>query len=157
PRDAWFVANQIADYIHNNPFDLILCGKESIDYNGSQVPAMIAGLLNIPSISICRKLDFEDRKAHIEQEIEGGKEVLSADLPLVIGAAEGIADVKIPNMRGIMGARSKPLETIEPIDVSQLSHIESYETPQPRDAVTLIEPSNLEELITQLHNKSKVI
>ncbi len=157
PRDAWFVAHQIAEYVKNNPFDLILCGKESIDYNGAQVPAMIAGLLDFPSVSICRKLDLEDGKALIEQEIEGGKEVLSADLPLVIGAAEGIAEVKIPNMRGIMSARSKPLETIEPIDVPQLSHIESYESPQPREAVTLIEANNLDELIAQLHNKSKVI
>lgn len=157
PRDAWYVANQIADYVKENEFDLILTGKESIDYNGAQVPSMLAELLNLSSVSITKKIDINDGKATVEREIEGGKEVLELPLPAVLGVSEGVAEVKIPNMRGIMGARSKPLEVVSAKEVPVLSHIESYEAPEARGAVTMIEEDNIDELINLLHTKSKVI
>lgn len=157
PRDAFFVAHQIANYVKDNPFDLILMGKESIDYNGSQVPAMVAELLKITSVSISKKVELNGTQLTVDREIEGGKEVLQLELPAVIGVSEGVAEVKIPNMRGIMGARSKPLTVISAIDVPQHSHIESYESPESRGAVTMIAEDNLDELINLLHTKSKVI
>lgn len=156
-RDAWFVAHQIAEYAKDKSFDLILFGKESIDFNGSQVPAMVAELLDWPSVSICRKLELEGDRAIVDKEIAGGKETLSIELPLIIGATEGIAEVKIPNMRGIMSARSKPLEVIPAIEVEELSYITEYEKPEERGAVTLVDANNINELIDLLHNKSKVI
>ena len=157
PRDAWFVANQIANYAKENNFDLILTGRESIDYNGTQVGAFIGSILNIPSVSISKKLDIDGNAASVEREIEGGKEVLTLNLPAVIGTAEGVAETKIPKMRGIMTARTKPLDVIEPIEVAQLSRIVKYETPEPRGAVTLVDASDVEKLVALLHEKAKVI
>ncbi|GGH15946.1 electron transfer flavoprotein subunit beta/FixA family protein [Sphingobacterium alkalisoli] len=157
PKDAWFVANQIAEYAKKNDFDLILTGRESIDYNGAQVPAMVGELLSIPSVSIAKKLTIENKEVTIEREIEGGKEVLTASFPVVVGTAEGVAEPKIPNMRGIMGARSKSLEVIEPIAVEALTSFSSYETPPTRGSVKLIEESNVHELVNLLHTEAKVI
>jgi len=157
PRDAWFVANQIANYAKDNAFDLILTGRESIDYNGAQVGAIVAELLNIPSVSIAKKVDIAADAVSIEREIEGGKEVVTAKLPIVIGTAEGVAEPKIPNMRGIMSARTKPLDVLEPSVVDTLSHIVKYETPAPRGTVKLVDAAEVEKLVSLLHNEAKVI
>ncbi|MFD1768232.1 electron transfer flavoprotein subunit beta/FixA family protein [Sphingobacterium suaedae] len=157
PRDAWFVANQIATFVKSQQFDLILTGRESIDYNGAQVQGFLAELLGMPSVSIAKKLTIEGNEATIDREIEGGKEVLTASLPLVVGTAEGVAEPKIPNMRGIMTARTKPLQVIEPIDVPVLSTINIFETPTPRGAVKLIEKDNVAQLVELLHKEAKVI
>ena len=157
PRDAWFVAHQIADYAKNNSFDLILTGRESIDYNGSQVASYLGELLGIPSVSTAKRVDIEDNKATVEREIEGGKEALSIPLPLVVGAAEGVAEPRIPNMRGIMSARTKPLEVIQPVSVPELSRVVSYESPEPRGSVTLVDAGEVEKLVDLLHNKARVI
>ena len=156
-RDAEFVAHQIAAYAKENQFDLILTGRESIDYNSTKVQAYVAELLNIPSVSIAKKLTIDGNTATIDREIEGGKEVLTASLPIVVGTAEGVAETKIPNMRGIMSARSKPLTVIAAVDVPQLSAIKSYETPAPRGAVKLIDKDQVSQLVEFLHNEAKVI
>jgi len=157
PRDAWFVAHQIAAYAKNHPFDLILTGRESIDYNGTQVAAYIGELLGIPSVSTAKRVEIEGNKATVDREIEGGKEVLSIPLPLVVGVAEGVAEPRIPNMRGIMSARTKPLEVIPPVSVPELSRIISYESPEPRGTVTLVDAGEVEKLVDLLHNKARVI
>src|SRR5580698_2304007 len=138
PHDAWFVAFQIAEYVKSNPFDLILTGRESIDYNGSKVAGMLGELLDFPSVSIIKKLDIDGQTATVEREIEGGKEILTIPLPFVAGTAEGVAEPKIPNMRGIMSARTKPLAIIEATDVKVFSEVLSYETPAPRGQVKLV-------------------
>jgi electron transfer flavoprotein beta subunit len=157
PRDAYFTAFQIAAYAKANDFDIILCGRESIDYNGSQVAAMIGEFLDIPSISIIKKLDFDGTTATIEREIEGGKEVVSVTGKFVASCAEGTAEAKIPNMRGIMSARTKPLQVIPALDVEQLGKVTKFETPAPRGTVKLIAAENAEELIGLLHSEAKVI
>lgn len=157
PRDAWFVANQIASYAKTQGFDLILSGRESIDYNGSLVQGYIAELLGIPSISIAKKLDINEASATVEREIEGGKEVVQVPLPVVVGTAEGVAEPKIPNMRGIMGARSKPLEVIPAVDVPALSHITHFDTPPPRGNVKLVDKDDVAQLVELLHSEAKVI
>jgi len=157
PRDAWFVAQQIANYAKDQQFDIILTGRESIDYNGAQVASLVGELLNIPSVSIAKKIDVQDGHATVEREIEGGKEVLEIPLPFIAGTAEGVAEPIIPNMRGIMSARTKPLHVIEAIEVPILSTIITYDTPEPRGAVQLVPEDDLERLIEMLHSKAKVI
>ncbi|MBL1411300.1 electron transfer flavoprotein subunit beta/FixA family protein [Sphingobacterium faecale] len=157
PADAWFVANQIATYARDNNFDLILTGRESIDYNSAQVAAMLGELLGIPSVSVAKGLQVSNGQANIEREIEGGKEMLTSSLPVVVGTAEGVAEPKIPNMRGIMGARSKPLEVIPPATVDPLTKIKSYATPPSRGSVNLIDEDQVEQLVNLLHNEAKVI
>mgnify|MGYP001421946336 CR=1 FL=1 len=157
PRDGWFVANQIARYAKDQQFDLILTGKESIDYNGSQVAAFIGELLGIPSVSTAKKLEIANGTAMVDREIEGGKEVLSIPLPLIVGVAEGVAEPRIPNMRGIMGARTKPLQVAAAIEVPVLAEIVRYETPEPRGAVTLVDSNEVEKLVDLLHNRARVI
>ncbi len=157
PHDAWFVAYQIAQYVKANPFDLILTGRESIDYNGSKVAGMLGELLDLPSVSIIKKLDLEGTQATVEREIEGGKEILTIPLPFVAGTAEGVAEPKIPNMRGIMSARTKPLTVVEPTEVKTSSEIISYETPAPRGQVKLIPADDAAKLIELLHTEAKII
>lgn len=157
PRDAWFVAKQIANYVKDKNFDIILTGRESIDYNGAQVASFLGELLAIPSVSIAKNIDIQDNMAQIDREIEGGKEVLTVPLPFIAGTAEGVAEPKIPNMRGIMSARTKPLQVIEPIEVPILSVIEKFEIPEPRGAVTLVSADEPEKLVELLHSKARVI
>ncbi|MET3113844.1 electron transfer flavoprotein beta subunit [Pedobacter sp. CG_S7] len=157
PRDAYFTAFQIAEYVKSNSFDMILCGRESIDYNGAQVAAMVGELLAIPSISIIKKLDYDGTTATLEREIEGGKEVVSINGMFVVSCAEGVAEPKIPNMRGIMSARSKPLQVVEAVAVEVVAKIVKFETPAPRGTVKLIPAEDAAKLIDLLHSEAKVI
>ena len=157
PRDAFFVAKQIADYATDKGFDLIMTGRESIDFNGSQVSAMIAELLNMPSISMVKSIVIENNTATLEREIEGGKEVMECQLPVVVSANEGMAEPRIPNMRGIMTARTKPLSVIEPVAADQLTELIGFDKPLPRSSVKLVAPDNTDELVQLLHSEARVI
>ncbi|PTQ96729.1 electron transfer flavoprotein beta subunit [Mucilaginibacter yixingensis] len=156
-HDAWFVAYQVAQYAKQNAFDLILTGRESIDYNGAKVAGMLGELLDLPSVSVIKKLDINGSEATVEREIEGGKEVLTIPLPFVAGTAEGVAEPKIPNMRGIMSARTKPLTVVEPAEVKTFSEVLSYETPAPRGQVKLVDAGDPAKLVDLLHSEAKVI
>jgi electron transfer flavoprotein beta subunit len=156
PLDAYFVAKQIATYAKDQAYDLILTGRESIDYNGAKVAAMLGELLDIPSVSIIKKLDVEGNSATVEREIEGGKEVITIPFPFVAGTAEGVAEWKIPNMRGIMSARTKPLTVVDAVEVSSLQEIVKFETPAPRGAVKLVDASIPDQLVELLHSEAKV-
>ena len=157
PRDAYFVAAQIADYAKEKGFEMILTGRESIDYNGSQLASMIGEFMDIPSISIIKKLDIDGNKASLVREIEGGKEMLTVSFPFVASCAEGVAEPKIPNMRGIMSARTKPLEVIEVSSVEKLLDFRFYSIPAPRGSVTMLGADETEKLVDLLRTRSKVI
>jgi len=157
PRDASYVAYQIAEYAKTQDFDMILCGRESIDYNGSQVAAMIGEFLDIPSISIIKKLEYDGANAILDREIEGGKEVISVTGKFVASCAEGTAEPKIPNMRGIMSARTKPLQVIDAKDIVEVAKVQKFETPPPRGSVKLIPAEDPSKLIDLLHQEAKVI
>jgi len=157
PRDAYFVSKQIAEYVKDKDFDIILTGRESIDYNGNQVAAMVGEFLDIPSVSIIKKLDTDGTTATIEREIEGGKEIVTVTGKFVASCAEGVAEPKIPNMRGIMSARTKPLNVVEAVSIEEVTKVAKYETPPPRGAVKLIPADQTEELINLLHSEAKVI
>ena len=132
-------------------------GRESIDYNGGQVHGIVGEMLGIPSISPVMLLDIDGNTAKITREIEGGKESLEATLPLVLGCQEPIAEWKIPNMRGIMTARTKPLKVVEPTGTDKLTTVAGYELPAPRGAVKMIPADEAEKLIQLLHTEAKVI
>ena len=155
PADSLFVATQIAE--HAKGYDLILMGRESIDFNSGVVHAMVGELLGIPSVSPVMKLDIDGTKVKMSKEIEGGKEQVEANLPLVAGCQEPIAEWKIPNMRGIMSARTKPLKVVEPKSTEQTVVAQKYELPAPKGAVKMISADNVGELVTRLKTEAKVL
>jgi len=158
--DGFYVARQLAEVVKNGHYDLVLAGKESIDYNGGMVPGMLASILDYNFVNACVGLEIEGTSATVVREIDGGKETLSTSLPLIIGGQKGIVeekDLRIPNMRGIMMARKKPLDIIEPIDFDTTTASVSFEKPEPKGACKMISPDNLDELISLLHNEAKVI
>lgn len=157
PRDAYFVAYQIAEYAKDKGFDMILTGRESIDYNGAQVAAMVGEFLDIPSISIIKKMDFDGTTGTLSREIEGGKEVVTVPAPFIASCAEGVAEPKIPNMRGIMSARTKPLAVVEAKDIEKVSAITHFQTPPARGAVKMIPAEETEKLVVLLHAEARVI
>lgn len=156
-KDAWFVANQIADYVKNNPFDLIFTGKETIDHNGSEVGAMVAELLDWPFFSHAIQLEFEGEEAHVTCDIGGGQQTYGVKGHFILSAAKGLAEQRIPNMRGIMMAKSKPLLVVEPAAVEAQTTVVNYELPPSKKEVKLISPENMEELVRLLHEEAKVI
>ncbi len=158
--DGFAVAKQLASIVTNGGYDLVIAGRESIDYNGGMVPGMLAALTNASFINNCIGLEIDGTTAKAVREIDGGKENLSTSLPLVIGAQKGLveeSDLRIPNMRGIMMARQKPLTVVEPINANAETTSVKFEKPAPKGAVTLVSPDNLDELINLLHNEAKVI
>ena len=156
PRDAFQVGTLIANYIKANPFDLVLMGRESIDYNGGLVHGIVGELLGWPSVSPVMRLDLNGDKATMAKEVEGGKETVELALPFVAGCQEPIAEWKIPNMRGIMSARTKPLTVIAG-DAALSSDVVSFEMPPAKGAVKMIPADQAEQLISLLHNEAKVI
>lgn len=157
PTDSFFVAAQIADQAKAGGYDLILMGRESIDYNSGAVHGIVGEMLAMPSVSPVMKLDIEGSKAKLTREIEGGKEYLEVNLPLVAGCQEPIAEWKIPNMRGIMSARTKPLKVVEPKNVDTGVKTQRFELPPPKGAVKMISADNAKELINLLKNEAKVL
>ncbi|MFT6054088.1 MAG: electron transfer flavoprotein beta subunit [Roseivirga sp.] len=157
PSDSFFVAKQIAAVAKEGDYDLILMGRESIDFNGGMVHGMVAEMLGMPSFSPVMALEIEGDSAKISREIEGGKETLEVKLPFVAGCQEPIAEWKIPNMRGIMSARTKPLKVVEPSDDTTMTAVAQYELPAAKGAVKMIDADNVEELVSLLRNEAKVI
>lgn len=155
--DAFFVAEQIANYAKANGYDLILVGKETINYNGSSVGAIIGGLMDLPFVSLATKLDIAGNKATIEHDIDGGAQVVECELPMVISCAKGMAEQRIPNMRGIMAARTKPLQVVEPTQTAALTSIKSFALNPGRTTCKMIGEDNLDELVSLLHTEAKVI
>lgn len=156
-NDAFAVAEQIAAYAKDKGFDLIMAGKETINYNGSMVGAMIAELMGLPFVSLATKLDVAAGVATLEHDIDGGTEVLECALPLVLSANKGMAEARIPNMRGIMAARTKPLQIVAPVAADKLTSIASYELAKGRTDCKYIDAAHPEQLIELLHNEAKVI
>ncbi len=157
PKSAMNTAFQIAEYAREKGFDLIFTGKETIDYNGSEVGSMIAEYLDLPFISYASKLDMAGKTATIERDIEGGVEVVEVDAPFVVSAAKGLAEQRIPNMMGIMKAKSKPLSIVPPKPFEELATATHFDLPTAKVGVKMIAPDNMDELVRLLHSQSKVI
>ena len=160
PADGFFVAKQLAEVIKNGAYDVIIAGKESLDYNGGMVPGMIAGILGYNFVNSCTEIKVEGSNVKAIREIDGGRETVSTTLPIIIGAQKGLVeekDLRIPNMRGIMTARTKTLTVVEAVAASVNTKAIKFEKPAPKSAVKLVAADNLDELIHLLHNEAKVI
>jgi electron transfer flavoprotein beta subunit len=157
PTEAFFVAKQIASYASENGYDMVLLGKETIDFNGSEVGGMVAEFMDAPFISLASKLDVNGGTATLERSIEGGVETVDVTLPLVASASKGMSEQRIPNMRGIMAARSKPLTVVPAVDVAKVTSFDKYGLPPAKSSVRLVDPENVQELVDLLHNEAKAI
>jgi electron transfer flavoprotein beta subunit len=156
PEDAYGVASAIAAYAQDKGYNLILTGKETIDYNGSEVGGMLAELLQWPFVSLASKLDIEQGKVLLEIPAEGGVEKITSPLPCVISAAKGMAEARIPNMRGIMAARTKTIEVIQGM-APALVKVKKFSLPAPKSSVKLVSPDQVEHLVELLHTEAKII
>lgn len=156
-EDPYVVASQIADYARTEGYSLVLCGKESIDYNNGVVGGMLAELLDMNYLGFATKVDIDGNTATVKREIDGGDETDSCPLPLVISCQKGVAEARIPNMRGIMAARTKPLKVVASTGTASVSTITSYEMPPAKTGVKMIAADNMDELVSLLHNEAKVI
>ena len=160
PADGFYVARQLAEVVNSGGYELVLAGKESIDYNGGMVPGMLAELCGFSFVNACIGMEVTGDSVVAQREIDGGKETLEGNLPMVVAGQKGVVeetDLRIPNMRGIMMARKKPLQVIAPVDSSVSTDTLKYEKPQAKGACKMIEAANLDELIDLLHNEAKVI
>src|SRR6476620_11140289 len=156
-HDSFYIASQIAEVAKQGSYDLIFTGKETIDYNGSSIGGMVAELLDMPYISLATSFQLNGNTAAITREIEGGDEVAEVTLPVVVSAQKGMAEQRIPNMKGIMGARTKPLKVVPAAAIEPLTSIVSFETPPPKAGVKLVPADNPAELVRLLHEEAKVI
>lgn len=156
-HDSYYIAAQIAEVAKQGSYDLIFTGKETIDYNGSSIGGMVAELLDLPYVSLATKFELSGTKASVTREIEGGEEVCEVDLPLVVSAQKGMAEQRIPNMRGIMAARTKPLKVVEPAAIDPLTSVAGFGLPPAKAGVKLVSPDNVDELVKLLHEEAKAI
>lgn len=154
--DSYYIAAQIAA-IAKDGYDLVFTGKETIDYNGSSIGGMIAEMIDAPYISLATKFDLNGTTAAVTREIEGGEEIAEVSLPAVVSCQKGVAEQRIPNMRGIMAARTKPLKVVEPVAADALTSIVSFEMPPAKAGVKLVSPDNVAELVQLLHEEAKAI
>lgn len=158
PTDGFLVAKELAEIVKNGGYDLVLAGKESADYNGQMVPGMLASLVNFNFVNGCVGLEVDGNNATLEREIDGGEEKVSSTLPMVVAGQKGIVeekDLRIPNMRGIMMARKKPLNVVEASGAGATTNTKTFEKPAPKGAVKLVD--NVDDLINLLHNEAKAI
>lgn len=158
--DAFVVADQISNYLQANPYDLIIAGRESIDYNGSMVPGLVAAKSDIAFVNTCVQLEIDGSIATATREMDGGMELLNVELPLIIGSQKGLVeetDLRIPNMRGIMQARQKPLEIIETENDEIGTEIIKFYKPKEKEKIKMIDSENLDELVEIFNKNAKVI
>ena len=157
PKDGIHVAENMAQYAKDNGYDLVFLGRESIDYNGGQVAGLTAGMLRWPLLNVVTTCDVEGNKVAAKRDIDGGRQLISASLPAVVSAQKDLVEPRIPNMRGIMQARTKPLQVIAPVSEYGATEYQSYELPPAKQEVKMIDAENAEELIDLLHTEKKLI
>jgi len=155
-QDPFYIATQIAEVARQGAYDLVFTGKETIDYNGSAIGGMVAELLDLPYVSLATQFDLNGTTATVIRETEGGEETDEVSLPLVVSCQKGVAEQRIPNMKGIMSARTKPLKVVEPLATDALTSIVSFELPPAKAGVKLVPADNPAELIRLLHEEARV-
>ena len=157
PTESFFVAAQIAEVARAGSYDIIFTGKETIDYNGSSVGGMLAELLDLPYIALATSFQLNGNTATIKREIEGGEETVEVNLPVVVSCQKGMAEARIPNMRGIMAARTKPLKVVEPVAADVQTQVSEFVLPPAKAGVKLVSPDNVDELVKLLHEEARAI
>ena len=156
-NDSFYIAKQIAAIAKEGGYELIFTGKETIDYNSSSIGSMLSALLDMPFVSLANKFDCDETTATVRREIEGGEETCEVNLPVVISCQKGMAEQRIPNMRGIMAARTKPLKVVSPVEAPVATSIKKFDTPAAKSGVKLVDPANMDELVRLLKEEAKVI
>ena len=156
-NDSFYIAKQIAAIAKEGGYELIFTGKETIDYNSSSIGSMLSALLDMPFVSLANKFDCDETTATVRREIEGGEETCEVNLPVVISCQKGMAEQRIPNMRGIMAARTKPLKVVSPGEATAATSIKKFDTPPAKSGVKLVDPANMDELVRLLKEEAKVI
>ena len=156
-NDSFYIAKQIAAIAKEGGYELIFTGKETIDYNSSSIGSMLSALLDMPFVSLANKFDCDETTATVRREIEGGEETCEVNLPVVISCQKGMAEQRIPNMRGIMAARTKPLKVVSPVEAPATTSIKKFDTPPAKSGVKLVDPANMDELVRLLKEEAKVI
>ena len=154
-NDSFVVASQIAAIAKEGAYDLILTGKETIDYNSACIGSMLSGLLDLPFVSLANHMVLNGNTASVKREIEGGEETCELTLPAIVSCQKGMAEQRIPNMRGIMAARTKPLKVVEPIAVQATTSIKTYDLPPAKSGVKLVAADNVDELVRLLKEEAK--
>lgn len=157
PSEPYLVAFQIAEVAKSGGYDLIFTGKETIDYNNGSVGGMLAELLDLPYVALATGFDISGTTATIKREVEGGEETVEVSLPVVVSCQKGMAEARIPNMRGIMAARTKPLKVAEPVAAEALTQVAEFGLPPAKAGVKLVSPENVDELVRLLHEEARVI
>jgi electron transfer flavoprotein beta subunit len=157
PTEPYVVAAQIAEVARSGGYDLVFTGKETIDYNNGSVGGMLAELLDWPYIALATGFNVAGSTATVKREVEGGEETVEAPLPLVVSCQKGMAEARIPNMRGIMAARTKPLKVVEPVAVESLTSVIEFGMPPAKAGVKLVAPDNVGELVRLLHEEARVL
>ena len=157
PAESYSVAAQIAEVAKQGGYDLILTGKETIDYNGGSVGGMLAEMLDMPYIAMATNFQLNGNTAIVKREIEGGEETVEVSLPVVVSCQKGMAEARIPNMRGIMAARTKPLKVVEPEAIDPLTVFSEFQLPPAKAGVKLVSPDNVDELVRLLHEEARAI
>lgn len=157
PTEPYLVATQIAEIAKAGSYDLIMTGKETIDYNNGAVGGMLAEMLDLPYVALATNLQVAGSTATVKREVQGGEETVEVPLPVVISCQKGMAEARIPNMRGIMAARTKPLKVVEPVAVEELTSVASFVLPPAKAGVKLVSPDNVDELVRLLHEEARVI
>jgi electron transfer flavoprotein beta subunit len=157
PTEPYFVAVQIAEVAKRGNYDIIFTGKETIDYNNGSVGGMLAELMDLPYVGLATNLQVKENVATLKREVQGGEETVEVLLPFVVSCQKGMAEARIPNMRGIMGARTKPLTVLEPVSVDTLTTVASFDLPPAKAGVKLVPTDNVEELVRLLHEEARAI
>ncbi len=157
PLEPYLVAAQIAEVVKSGGYDLVLTGKETIDYNNGSVGGMLAELLDQPYIGLATSLQIAGTTATLKREVQGGEETVEVAFPFVASCQKGMAEARIPNMRGIMAARTKPLKVVDPIAVEALTKVAEFTLPPAKAGVKLVSPDNVDELVRLLHEEARVI
>lgn len=157
PTDSYSVAAQIAAVAKDGGYDLIFTGKETIDYNNGVIGGMVAEMLDLPYIALATSFQLSGTTATVKREIEGGEETVEVQLPVVVSCQKGMAEARIPNMRGIMAARTKPLRVVEPVAAENYTEVAEFGLPPAKAGVKLVSPDNVEELVRLLHEEARVI
>jgi electron transfer flavoprotein beta subunit len=158
PADAYFTAVQLAEVVKKEQYDIILCGIESSDFNGSLTGGMLAEFLGIPSISGVSDIRIVNGEPVITREVDGGREIVSVPVPFVAVVQKGIAkEPRIASMRGIMTSRTKQIRVYEPVSTDPLTKVVLFEKPAPHAVCKFVDAENPRQLIELLQNEAKVI
>ncbi|HVG40409.1 MAG TPA: electron transfer flavoprotein subunit beta/FixA family protein [Chitinophagaceae bacterium] len=157
PVDTYFVASQVAAIVKSGGYDLIFTGKETIDYNNGAMGGMLAEMLDLPYVALATNFQINGTTATVKREVQGGEETVEVALPVVVSCQKGMAEARIPNMRGIMAARTKPLKVVEPVAVESLTTVAEFGLPPAKAGVKLVAPDNVDELVRLLHEEARVI